>query len=1170
MSVYALLIGINEYAGNVPNLSGCHNDVERFEQVLKTRFSVTDETLQVLKSQQATKANIIAGFTDHLSQAGKGDTALVYYSGHGSQEYSPQELWNIEADGQNETIVCHDSRTGAGDLADKELRFLIAGLAEKQPHILVVFDCCHSGSGTRSAGSVDDRAVRLTSPDNRPRAIDQYVFYDTARDEGWLGDMRRLPRGQHIILSACRDSELSKELVIEGRRHGAFTHFLCKTLESAAGSFSYRNLVSRINQQVQALVDKQHPQVEGILGADVNTLFLGEDIQPVKRVVTARNNQWWLDAGAIHGMRAGDQLAVFTNPDDEMPLAIATITSVESEKSVLELDTALDKTGAYQADVVVQARPKLMIEMLGDEEGVRVAREVLGNMEGIGKTSSFVEEGSGQASYRLIARNNRYTLSLAIDEKPLFKPVEGGYLPVPAKKVLRQLEHMAKWQHKLELDNDAGRPADRIADDAVQLVVIHKGSEFVDTDVTLQYQQQGNRWVAPKFALELRLNPDMTHPKPLYCALLFFNPLDGSIQSATTNGVWLRSRQTVEQDSGASNVLHARPVIKVFEGENIEAFVDDILYRQGVTESRDILKLIVSEKEFNASLLEQEGLEIYDQTLDPLVQNKSTRGGDALQTLLDEAMQYTNTRGLRRTRPRLADWMTKATTLTTVRPLQGIEIPDDVITELGLGVEIEPHPLRAVISLESQTQVNRGLEAVNKGRRATPIALQDNRLTPALSLAASATRGTETDLSVISLGVLDDASIQSVTTEQPLVISLKTALSRGEHVLPFAFDGEIYYPLGHAVTEDGKTRIRIESLPDSSQVSPETAAVMAKGLGHSLKLYFQKVVSSALKLEKDTVRLAIPVYDSESPTEVVDYNDQQSDVRAKVAAAETIVVFIHGIIGETRSMAGVMHYPLEGGRSIQDQYDLVLCFDYENLNTPIQETARQFKQKLQEAGLTEGHGKTVHIVAHSMGGLVSRWMVEMEGGNKLVSKLVMLGTPNNGSPWAGVKDLGVSMVRKWAYGSLTLILNGLTTVPVGGLAVAGMMKLIDSVDDTLDQMAENSDFTQSLYQAPDPQIPYYLVAGDTEKLRVDDTGAEEKGYKKIFRFAAQRSKLAAFDVLSQTLFAENNDVAVKVSSMAHIKPGRTPALDVQNVVSDHMSYFVTADSVTALDKALRA
>jgi len=84
----------------------------------------------------------------------------------------------------------------------------------------------------------------------------------------------------------------------------------------------------------------------------------------------------------------------------------------------------------------------------------------------------------------------------------------------------------------------------------------------------------------------------------------------------------------------------------------------------------------------------------------------------------------------------------------------------------------------------------------------------------------------------------------------------------------------------------------------------------------------------------------------------------------------------------TAVMGLAIYFPIADKPLISDNYDLTLCFDYQNLNTPIQDTAKMFKEKLEQAGLSEGHGKQLHIVAHSMGGLVSRWMIEQEGGYK--------------------------------------------------------------------------------------------------------------------------------------------------------------------------------------------
>ena len=152
-TVYALLVGVDEYAGQVQNLAGCVNDIEAFGQFLKNRVGgdIGRLALKTLTNQQATRMNVIETWREHFSEAGSADTVIFYYSGHGGQTKSPPEFLRYEPDGYDEGLVCHDSRTpGNWDLADKELAQLISDTAQNDPHIVVILDCCHSGSGTRA------------------------------------------------------------------------------------------------------------------------------------------------------------------------------------------------------------------------------------------------------------------------------------------------------------------------------------------------------------------------------------------------------------------------------------------------------------------------------------------------------------------------------------------------------------------------------------------------------------------------------------------------------------------------------------------------------------------------------------------------------------------------------------------------------------------------------------------------------------------------------------------------------------------------------------------------------------------------------------------------------------------------------------------------------------
>ncbi len=173
----ALLVGIDEYRSPVPALRGCVNDITRVAAWLEKRAVAAGDRFDplVLLNGQATRQAVIDGFRRHLGAASGGDTAVFYYSGHGSQEPALPEQLRVEPDAQNETLVLADSRHGdVADLADKELALLVDEVAAVAGHVLVVLDCCHSGSGVRAIEEIDDdvrvrRAPTRETP--RPRGV---------------------------------------------------------------------------------------------------------------------------------------------------------------------------------------------------------------------------------------------------------------------------------------------------------------------------------------------------------------------------------------------------------------------------------------------------------------------------------------------------------------------------------------------------------------------------------------------------------------------------------------------------------------------------------------------------------------------------------------------------------------------------------------------------------------------------------------------------------------------------------------------------------------------------------------------------------------------------------------------------------------------------------------
>ena len=203
-TVYALLVGIDQYQKPVPPLSGCVADIDAMKAFLEARIPPENLRVETLRNEQATYTAVTERFLNHLGKAGKDDVALFYYGGHGSQAPTAEAFWHVEPDRLDETLVCYDSRvSGHFDLADKEMSKLIAEVAKQDPHVVVILDSCHSGSATRDIESV---GVRRAPTDERPRPLSTYLVTpseleqigSTRSGRDLKSDWLSLPGGRHV------------------------------------------------------------------------------------------------------------------------------------------------------------------------------------------------------------------------------------------------------------------------------------------------------------------------------------------------------------------------------------------------------------------------------------------------------------------------------------------------------------------------------------------------------------------------------------------------------------------------------------------------------------------------------------------------------------------------------------------------------------------------------------------------------------------------------------------------------------------------------------------------------------------------------------------------------------------------------------------------------------
>jgi len=206
-----------------------------------------------------------------------------------------------------------------------------------------------------------------------------------------------------------------------------------------------------------------------------------------------------------------------------------------------------------------------------------------------------------------------------------------------------------------------------------------------------------------------------------------------------------------------------------------------------------------------------------------------------------------------------------------------------------------------------------------------------------------------------------------------------------------------------------------------------------------------------------------------------------------------------------------------------------------------------------------GDGKRLTIVAHSMGGLVSRYLIEHLEGDRFVKKLIQCGTPNSGSEMADF----LRKVTGWLFAGL----NGVSIFQPY-MAVASFLgkRLEKAVFRTLEEMDPCSSFLAQL-NAPGkarPGVPYYLVGGDTREIAV--THPEDASLlEKIFETLKTRGLYTGLDLA--VFDKAPNDMAVKVDRMKHLPWGGHDQAEI--VDCDHVSYFGDKESLGKIGGFLR-
>jgi pimeloyl-ACP methyl ester carboxylesterase len=143
--------------------------------------------------------------------------------------------------------------------------------------------------------------------------------------------------------------------------------------------------------------------------------------------------------------------------------------------------------------------------------------------------------------------------------------------------------------------------------------------------------------------------------------------------------------------------------------------------------------------------------------------------------------------------------------------------------------------------------------------------------------------------------------------------------------------------------------------------------------------------------------------------------EQPAAARALFAAdplaARIPVLLVHGLV-DNRSVFSVMQ------RSLRRRGFAHVCtWNYSPLLTDVARGAADLGAHIERICHQTGYD-SVHVVGHSLGGLIARYYVQRQGGDRRVESLVTVGTPHQGSVLAHV--VPAPLIRQLRPGSAVL------------------------------------------------------------------------------------------------------------------------------------------------------
>lgn len=249
---WALIIGINNYQ-NVPQLNYAVNDAVAVKEMLVANYGFKNDNIKLIIDEEATKDNILKGFSDILTQAKEKDRVIVFYAGHGETYKLPSGGdmgYLIPVDGNLENLYLSSiPMKSVYDIADMSYA----------KHILYLVDACYGGLTLAT--------TRGLKKDITPEYIQKMTK----------------ERGRQVITAGGKG-----EQVLEKAEwgHSAFTKSLLNGLgegyadENMDGIITADELGGFIKNRVVVDVNGSHTPQKGRIGSDMGEfVFISETLE---------------------------------------------------------------------------------------------------------------------------------------------------------------------------------------------------------------------------------------------------------------------------------------------------------------------------------------------------------------------------------------------------------------------------------------------------------------------------------------------------------------------------------------------------------------------------------------------------------------------------------------------------------------------------------------------------------------------------------------------------------------------------------------------------------------------------------------------------------------------------------------------------------------------------